>query len=281
MPAMPEQRQHVPTLEACEQPRLHVRMRGQEIVQARGECVAELTRAGTKSLVFGPRQRRHLQGSIQPVLCDLGPAVGLGGAAKRVDVTVFQLRKVVFCLCIGETKDRARIRRAVDIGHPMTIPVDCHCPSHSRGGVDRGGPARYNLSRPIARLRGRISAPAAWLTFYFPLSQTSRRRLCCSLASDRISSAHTSLDMAPSVTVIGRSSLRRHAKTVTVSRRIVVYHNVDVKPGVPCRNRVKTRQAASQAARRRCSAGIRRAPDRAPRLAACPRHALRGGPVAD
>ena len=94
--------------------------------------------------------------------------------------------------------------------------------------------------QPVAansRLRGRISAPAAWLTFYFPLTKHPDDASVVRLHRTESRSAHTSLDMAPSVTVIGRSSLRRHAKTVTVSRRIVVYHNVDVKPGVLCRNR--------------------------------------------
>jgi hypothetical protein len=101
-------------------------MRGEKVVQARAECVAELTRAGAESLVLGPRQRRHLEGSIQPVFRDFGSAVGLGRAAKRMDVAVFDLREVALCLSVGEAEHRARVRRAVDVWNAITISVDRH-----------------------------------------------------------------------------------------------------------------------------------------------------------
>ena len=115
----------VPGFEAFQEPWLDTRVLREEVIESRGESIAEHPQAGSGAFIFLHREALYLESSHQEIPRQRLLAMRLGGAPGGEDEVFFDLPEVVLCLGVEVSEDHARIGRPVDVRHAPGIPMDC------------------------------------------------------------------------------------------------------------------------------------------------------------
>src|SRR5262249_36838362 len=118
------ERQQIPGLEPGQQPRLHLRVALEKVVEAFGGRVQHLLGVRRRPLIFRFGQPRNLQGTHQLIVFQRLGAVDFGSTAQRTQVTVLDLPEVIFGLRVYVTEDTAGVGWPKDVGNTVVIAVD-------------------------------------------------------------------------------------------------------------------------------------------------------------
>src|SRR5687768_18525133 len=100
-------------------------------IQSRGEGIADRARMRIEAPVFFAGQSRDLKCAVHSIAFKSTLAVDLGRPSDGRDVVLLDPPKIIFGLCIGETKYGARVGPAKDMRYTIRVTVDGYIASES------------------------------------------------------------------------------------------------------------------------------------------------------
>ncbi len=116
--------QHVPGLEVRDQPRLHLRIAGQVVVQSIGVGLTDGLQVRLDLGKVGLGMLRDLERAVQQVAVQAGFAVHLRIATETGNVGVFDLPEIVLSLRIGKAEHYGDVGGTLDVRHAPLVAMN-------------------------------------------------------------------------------------------------------------------------------------------------------------